>query len=121
MNENVTDNDSTSYNNTTSYRSSQSTTASYVASDRSTPPSIVSQQDAGRDRAGAMEVQVEHNLEKALKLLKRKLIKEGIFRELKARRYYEKPSERKKRKLKESMKKIRKDQARSRKNSSLLV
>jgi small subunit ribosomal protein S21 len=92
-----------------------------AGTDRSAPPPILSQGDAGKEKSGAMEVIVEHNIEKALKLLKRKLIKEGMFRELKARRYYEKPSERKKRKLKESLKKIRKDQARSRKNSSLLV
>jgi small subunit ribosomal protein S21 len=115
MNENVTDNDNTSY------KVGLSSVDRILGTDRSTPPSVVGQQEAGKERSGAMEVQVEHNLEKALKLLKRKLIKEGIFRELKARRYYEKPSERKKRKLKESMKKIRKDQARSRKNSSLLV
>jgi small subunit ribosomal protein S21 len=115
MNENVTDNDNTGY------KVGLSSADRILSADRSTPPSVFGQQEAGKERAGAMEVQVEHNLEKALKLLKRKLIKEGIFRELKARRYYEKPSERKKRKLKESMKKIRKDQARSRKNSSLLV
>ena len=69
-----------------------------------------------RQRASAMEVVVEHNLEKAMKILKRKLIKEGLFKELKSRRYFEKPCERRKRKLKESMKKIRKEEARSRKN-----
>jgi small subunit ribosomal protein S21 len=121
MNENVTDNDNTAYKVGLSAGAAQNSGERASGDDRSTPPPVVGQQDAGKERAGAMEVQVEHNLEKALKLLKRKLIKEGIFRELKARRYYEKPSERKKRKLKESMKKIRKDQARSRKNSSLLV
>src|SRR5262249_45371690 len=72
-----------------------------------------------RPRAGAMEVFVDHNIEKAMKILKRKLIKEGLFKELKSRRYYEKPSERKKRKLKESIKKVRKDEARQKKNSML--
>jgi len=50
-----------------------------------------------------------NNLEKAMRVLKRKLIREGVFRELKARRFYEKPSEKKKRKDKESVKKRRKD------------
>jgi small subunit ribosomal protein S21 len=68
----------------------------------------------------AMEVTVENNIEKAMKVLKRKLIKEGLFKELKARKYFEKPSERKKRKKKESVKKVRKDVLRSRKNSMLL-
>jgi small subunit ribosomal protein S21 len=115
-NEDFTGNDRSSYQNQQS--ASQSGSAQ---SSNSNPPPTLNQNEVGKERAGAMEVQVDHNLEKALKLLKRKLIKEGIFRELKARRYYEKPSERKKRKLKESMKKIRKDQARSRKNSGLLV
>jgi small subunit ribosomal protein S21 len=81
----------------------------------------LAQKDADRPRAGAMEVTVEHNLEKAMKVLKRKMIKEGMFRELKARRFYEKPSERRKRKDKESVKKVRKEQARSKKNSTLLA
>ena len=72
-----------------------------------------------KPRGGAMEVVVDHSLEKAMKILKRKLIKEGLFKELKSRRYYEKPSERKKRKLKESMKKIRKEEVRARKNALL--
>ncbi|MBN8550353.1 MAG: 30S ribosomal protein S21 [Deltaproteobacteria bacterium] len=66
-----------------------------------------------------MEVTVEHNIEKAMKILKRKLIKEGLFKELKSRRYYEKPSERRKRKHKESVKKIRKEESRAKKNSLL--
>ncbi len=66
-----------------------------------------------------MEVTVEHNIEKAMRVLKRKLIKEGLFKELKARRYYEKPSERKKRKDKESKKKLRKEEARAKKNPVL--
>ncbi len=73
--------------------------------------------DRDRPKAGAMEVTVEHNIEKAMKILKRKLIKEGLFKELKSRRYYEKPSERRKRKHKESVKKIRKEESRAKKNS----
>lgn len=77
--------------------------------------------DSGdRARAGAMEVVVSHNIEKAMKILKRKLIKEGLFKELKARKYYEKPSERRKRKEKESRKKQRKEQARLNKGPGLM-
>jgi small subunit ribosomal protein S21 len=76
-------------------------------------------QGQDRPKAGPMEVAVEHNLEKAMRVLKRKLIKEGLFKELKARRYYEKPSERKKRKDKESKKKLRKEEARAKKNPVL--
>ena len=68
----------------------------------------------------AMEVTVENNIERAMKVLKRKLIKEGLFKELKSRKYFEKPSERKKRKKKESVKKVRKEEQRSRKNALLL-
>ena len=73
-----------------------------------------------RARAGAMEVVVSHNIEKAMKILKRKLIKEGLFKELKARKYYEKPSERRKRKEKETRKKQRKEEARLRKGPGLM-
>lgn len=76
--------------------------------------------DADRGRAGAMEVVVSHNIEKAMKILKRKLIKEGLFKELKARRYFEKPSIRRKRKEKEARKKQRKDEARIKKGPGLL-
>ena len=51
----------------------------------------------------------QNNLEKAMRVLKRKLIREGVFKELKSRKYYEKPSERRKRKKEEAVKKRRKD------------
>ncbi len=70
-------------------------------------------------RNAALEVAVDHNIEKAMKILKRKLIKEGVFKELKLRRYYEKPSEKRKRKLKESLKKLRKEESRAKKNALL--
>lgn len=72
-----------------------------------------------RAKGGPMEVIVDHSVEKAMKILKRKLIKEGLFKELKSRRYYEKPSEKKKRKTKESLKKARKEEARAKKNNML--
>lgn len=73
--------------------------------------------DAGeKNRTQPLEVSVDTNVEKAMKILKRKLIKEGLFKELKSRRYYEKPSDRKKRKQKESRKKLRKEEARIKKN-----
>ena len=67
-------------------------------------------------RTSALEVTVDHSIEKAMKILKRKLIKEGLFKELKMRRYFEKPCERRKRKQKESLKKARKEASRLRKN-----
>ena len=68
-----------------------------------------------RNNLGPMEVAVDHSIDKAMRVLKRKLIREGILKELKARRYYEKPCERRKRKGKESVKKRRKEEARIKK------
>ena len=50
----------------------------------------------------------DNNVEQAIKMLKRKLQKEGLFREVKQRRFYEKPSEKKVRKRQESAKRTRK-------------
>jgi small subunit ribosomal protein S21 len=35
----------------------------------------------------------DNNVEQALRVLKRKLQREGVFREMKRRRFYEKPSD----------------------------
>lgn len=54
----------------------------------------------------ALEIKVrDSNVEKALKVLKRKIGKEGVLKELKNRRYYEKPSVKEKRKRAEARKK----------------
>ena len=56
-----------------------------------------------------MEVKVFNGeLEKAMKVMKRKLQQEGIFRELKRRRFAEKPSDKRKRKHKEALRRERK-------------
>lgn len=53
-----------------------------------------------------MEIKVVgQNIERAIKLLKREAEKEGLFRELKKRRFYEKPSVKKKNKQREAQKK----------------
>ncbi len=53
-----------------------------------------------------MEIKVfGNNIEKAIRDLKIKLHKEGIFKELKKRRFYEKPSVKEKRKRIEARKK----------------
>ena len=46
-----------------------------------------------------------NDVEKALRVLKRQLQKEGLFREVKKRSFFEKPSEKKKRKQREARKK----------------
>nr|WP_275450607.1 30S ribosomal protein S21 [Nitrospina gracilis] len=56
----------------------------------------------------------QNQVDRALKVLKRQISKEGLFKELKRRRYYEKPSVKKKRKMKEAQKKKRSAMRRSR-------
>ncbi len=51
---------------------------------------------------------IDDQLEKAMKALKIRLAKDGMFRELKRRRFYEKPSVRKKRKQAEARRRWRK-------------
>ena len=58
----------------------------------------------------AIEVLVrDNNVEKALRVLKKKLQKDGLFRELRLRQHFEKPSLKKQRKLKESLRRIAKE------------
>lgn len=50
----------------------------------------------------------DNNVEQALRALKKKLQREGVFREMKRRRAYEKPSERKAREKGEAIRRSRK-------------
>lgn len=50
----------------------------------------------------------DNNVEQALRALKKKMQREGIFREMKLRRHYEKPSEKKAREQSESVRRWRK-------------
>ncbi len=50
----------------------------------------------------------ENNVDQALRVLKKKMQREGIFREMKARRAYEKPSERRVRQKAEAVRRSRK-------------
>jgi len=57
----------------------------------------------------SIEIEVRKgNLEQAMRVLKRKVQKEGIVKELKMRQYYEKPSEKKRRKKKENIANVKK-------------
>ena len=49
----------------------------------------------------------DNNVEQALRVLKKKLQKEGVLRELKSRQYYEKPSSKRARKKAEGTKRYR--------------
>lgn len=55
---------------------------------------------------------VDNQVESALKVLKKLMVKGGVFKEMKRRAYYEKPSVRRKRKQAEARKKRRRAQKR---------
>jgi small subunit ribosomal protein S21 len=50
----------------------------------------------------------DNNVDQALRALKKKMQREGLFREMKLRRHYEKPSEKRVRELSESQRRQRK-------------
>ena len=61
-----------------------------------------------------LEVIVEgDNVERAIKALKHKVAQEGIYKELKRRRFYEKPSVKTKRKQREAERRRRKERRRA--------
>jgi small subunit ribosomal protein S21 len=60
-------------------------------------------------RNGSVQVLVrDNNVDQALRALKKKLQREGVFREMKLRRSYEKPSERRAREKAEAVRRYRK-------------
>jgi small subunit ribosomal protein S21 len=50
----------------------------------------------------------DNNVDQALRVLKKKMQREGIFREMRQRRAYEKPSDRRKREVAECVRRHRK-------------
>jgi small subunit ribosomal protein S21 len=63
----------------------------------------------GRRRVRVVQVLVrDNNVDQALRALKKKLQREGVFREMKIRRNYEKPSERRAREKAEALRRHRK-------------
>jgi len=50
----------------------------------------------------------DNNVDQALRILKRKMQKEGLYREMKQRRFYEKPSEKRVREQQEAVRRARK-------------
>ena len=62
-----------------------------------------------RGEGGQVQVLVrDNNVDQALKALKKKMQREGVFREMKLRRHYEKPSERRAREAAEAVRRARK-------------
>lgn len=62
----------------------------------------------------------DNNIDQALRVLKKKMQREGIFRELKARRAYEKPSERRIREKEAAIGRARKDAKKKAQREGLL-
>ena len=57
-----------------------------------------------------IEVQVRNNnVEKAIRVLKKKIQKDGMMRELRQRQYYEKPTLKRQRKHKDSLRTVAKE------------
>ncbi len=50
----------------------------------------------------------DNNVDQALRALKKKMQREGIFREIKLRRHFEKPSEKRVREMSEAIRRTRK-------------
>jgi len=63
-------------------------------------------------KSGIQIVVKDNDIEHALKALKRKIARDGLLKQLKTKRAYEKPSEKRKRKERESLRRIRKAMAR---------
>ena len=67
------------------------------------------QRRRAKNNRNAIQVLVrDDNVEQALKVLKKKMQREGVFREMKLRGHYEKPSERRVREKAEAIRRARK-------------
>ncbi|MBF0310916.1 MAG: 30S ribosomal protein S21 [Magnetococcales bacterium] len=55
----------------------------------------------------------DNNVDQAIRVLKKKMNREGMFREMKKRKFFEKPSERRRRKKAEAVRRLRKKLRRS--------
>jgi small subunit ribosomal protein S21 len=62
----------------------------------------------------------DNNVEQALRVLKKKMQREGVFREMKMHGYYEKPSEKRAREKAEAVRRARKLQRKKRQREGLL-
>jgi small subunit ribosomal protein S21 len=76
---------------------------------RQTPGSIKRHSDRiDREEQGVQVLVRDNNVDQALKALKKKMQREGIFREMKLRGHYEKPSTKKAREKAEAIRRARK-------------
>jgi small subunit ribosomal protein S21 len=72
------------------------------------PTHSASVRETDRRRLFVQVLVRDNNVDQALKALKKKMQREGIFREMKLRRHYEKPSERRAREAAEAVRRARK-------------
>lgn len=71
--------------------------------------------ERGEERLKNIEVKVyDNDLEKAMRILKKKIQNDGLFKRLKLKKSYEKPSEHRRRKQREALRRQRIAAARSR-------
>ena len=69
---------------------------------------------------GPVEVQVrDNNVDQALRALKKKMQREGLYREMRMRRHYEKPSEKRAREKAEAIRRFRKLQRKRRERDEI--
>ena len=74
----------------------------------STAPVSLPPKEAKESRPPVHVIVRDNNVDQALRALKKKMQREGIFREMKLRRNYEKPSERRAREKAEAVRRHRK-------------
>jgi small subunit ribosomal protein S21 len=72
------------------------------------PRAFASRRPPSEDRQIVHVLVRDNNVDQALKALKKKMQREGVFREMKLRRNFEKPSERKARETAEAVRRARK-------------
>ena len=71
-------------------------------------------------RRSPVEVQVrDNNVDQALRALKKKMQREGLYREMRMRRHYEKPSEKRAREKAEAIRRFRKLQRKRRERDEI--
>ena len=72
-------------------------------------PSVINPRPSKTRQEQALQIIVrDNNIDQALKALKKKMQREGIFREMKLRGHYEKPSEKRARERAEAIRRYRK-------------
>jgi ribosomal protein S21 len=77
----------------------------YIFAPGAAPPQATNQP---KERDFVQVLVRDNNVDQALRALKKKLQREGVFREMKMRDYYEKPSEKRVREKAEAVRRVRK-------------